>query len=396
MALSYDAVRRRLFALAFVDECAPVGVAFLLWFERNGLSTRQVSLVVATWAITVLFLEIPSGALADRVDRRTLLAAAFSLRFVGVATWWLWPTPAGMVTGTVLWAVHDALASGTWESWVHDQLDSVGRVADYPIVMARLAQLAILSAVSAAVVAFIAIEPLGLVSLVWLTLIPFAIEFVFLFRLPSVDAGTGPDTEPVSLAAWWATLKDGVRQARNVPVLGFLVVTGALAESLTIVDEYLSLVIDGTGAAEIVIPIIVGIGWIGYASGAEVAARWPQTTGRRLAVLLAVGSALGLVGLSGVLGVWGLLLLPVLFCGLSATYILADARLQERVEGDTRATVTSVRGFGTGLAAFVVFLAMAALDPGGGPRVGLIVLVAAAFGLAWRVRRLPDAISAGG
>lgn len=390
--LGFETVRARLFALAFVDELAPVAVAYLLWFERTGLTTRQVSLVVATWAITVLILEIPSGALADRIDRRILLAGAFGVRFVGVATWWLCPTPVGAVAGTVMWAIHDALASGTWESWVHDQLDAVGRVVEYPVIMARLAQLAILSAVVAALVALVAIEPLGLVSLVWLTLIPFGLEFFLLFRLPSVHAGVGPDTEPVGLSAWWATLRDGVRQARSVPVLGFLVLTGALAESLTVVDEYLSLVIDGSGASPVAIPIIVGLGWIGYASGAELAARRPQTTGRTLALLLAVGAACGLVGLSGVLGVWGLVLLSALFCGLSATYILADARLQERIEGDTRATVTSVRGFGTGVAAFAVFLAMAALDPGGGPRVGLIVLVCAAFALAWRVRRLPDAL----
>ena len=105
-------LRRRLYLLAFIDEFGPVYAVFTLWFNDNGISTAQVSTAFLMWAAIALAFEIPSGALADRVDRRHLLASAFGIRAVGISLWFLWPTFAGVLIGAALWAVHSALASG--------------------------------------------------------------------------------------------------------------------------------------------------------------------------------------------------------------------------------------------------------------------------------------------
>lgn len=63
------------------------------------------------------------------------------------------------------------------------------------------------------------------------------------------------------------------------------------------------------------------------------------------------------------------------FCALQLATVLADARLQDRITGPGRATVTSVAGMGTDLAAIVVYAGYALVAaPGGHP----VAFVAAA------------------
>ncbi|MDH3681799.1 MAG: MFS transporter, partial [Acidimicrobiia bacterium] len=129
-------LKRRLYSLAFIDEFGPVYAVYTLWFNDNGVTTSQVSTVFLVWALVALLLEIPSGALADRVDRRRLLAMAFGIRAVGIALWLVWPTLTGVFIGAVLWATHDALASGSWEAMIHDELTAVAAADRYGPVMA--------------------------------------------------------------------------------------------------------------------------------------------------------------------------------------------------------------------------------------------------------------------
>ena len=77
-------LRLRLYLLSFIDEFGPVYAVFTLLFNDNGISTAQVSWVFVTWGVVAFFLEVPSGMLADQVDRRRLLAAAFGLKAGGL------------------------------------------------------------------------------------------------------------------------------------------------------------------------------------------------------------------------------------------------------------------------------------------------------------------------
>ena len=94
-------MRRRLYALAFVDEFGPVYAVWTLWFNDNGVTTEQISTAFLLWALVALVLEVPSGAVADRVDRRRLIAGALLVRAGALALWLLWPTFAGLLIGPV-------------------------------------------------------------------------------------------------------------------------------------------------------------------------------------------------------------------------------------------------------------------------------------------------------
>lgn len=401
--MSTGGLRRRLYALSFIDEFGPVYAVWTLWFNDNGVSTSQISTVFIMWAAIAIVLEIPSGALADRVDRRRLVATAFAIRATGISIWLLWPTFPGLVVGAALWAVHDALASGAWEAMIHDQLTAVGDERHYARVMARVSQFSNLGVAAGTVLgAGLLRLDVGLDVLGWVTVGAHAGSIGLVLALPDAGwvatrhldpQGDAPLAEPVTLRAWWATLRIGVRRARSTPVIAHLVVLGALLEGLFLFDEYVPLLSRDRGGADSSAAIIVLVVWIGLLGGDEIAARRPDVRGRTIGVLVLAGSAVTATALLTD-AVWTLALLAVGYLVHEVAWIPTDARLQERADPTTRATVTSVRGFGSATVAMAFFAAVGVLSDGDDPTPGLlaalsVIVLTGVLLVAW----LPDASS---
>lgn len=390
--MSSGGLRRRLYALSFVDEFGPVYAVWTLWFNDNGVSTSQISTVFILWAGIAIALEIPSGALADRVDRRRLIASAFALRAIGIATWLVWPTITGLLAGALLWAVHDSLASGSWEALIHDELTAVGDERHYASVMARVSQFSNVGVAAGTIVgAGLLRLDVGLDVLGWLTVAAHAGSVALVLTLPDVRWVTASDDEPATLRAWWTTLRSGVRQARTTPVLLRLVVLGALLEGLFLFDEYVPLLSRDRGGSDAAAATIVLVVWVGLLVGGEVAARRPDLRGRTVGTLVLLGSGVTATALLTD-AVWTLALIAIGYCVHEIAWIPTDARLQERADPQTRATVTSVRGFGSATVAMLFFAVVGLLSDGDDPTPGLVtallaIVVTGALLVAW----LPDA-----
>lgn len=388
-----SSLRRRLYGLAFVDEFGPVYAVYTLWLNDNGVSTSQLSTMFLVWALVALLLEIPSGALADRVDRRFLLASAFLIRAVGIGIWLVWPTFAGALIGASLWAVHSALASGAWEAMIHDELTSIGDERHYPQVMARVSQFSHLGvALGTMVGAGLLQLDVALTTLGWVTVAAHAGSITLVATMPDVRwVAVGDDHDRSwSYAAWWATLRQGVSHARRVPLVARLIIVGAMLEGLFLIDEYLPILTRERGGTDSSAPVIVLIVWAGLLGGGELSARRPGIAGRRLGTMVVVGSGVMLVALLTD-GVWPLAMIAIGYAGLQSSWIATDARMQERIPSATRATVTSVRGFGSAGISIAAFAVVGLLSTGDDPTRGLLVIVAAtAVAGILLTRWLPD------
>ena len=379
-------IERRLYGLAFVDEFGPIYAVYTLWFNDNGITTAQVSTVFLVWALVGLALEIPSGALADRVDRRHLLGVAFAIRAAGIALWLVWPTLTGVLIGAVLWAVHDALASGSWEAMIHDQLRSEGRADRYGPVMARIGQWSHLGVAAGTLLGAGLLQiDTSLVTLGWLTVAAHAGSIALVTTLPLVgpdpselapaDEDRSVDVPGSAVGRWLAVLRDGIGQVVVRSALARLVAVGALVEGLFIVDEYLPLLARAQGGSDAAAPVLVLVVWLGLLAGGEVAARWPRLAGRRLGPGLMAGTVV-MAGALALGRVWALALVAVGYAVMQTTNVVANTRLQEQAPGPLRATVTSVRGFGSALVAMVMFVVIGAVADGDDPTPGLYVLLA--------------------
>ena len=58
---------------------------FTILFLDFGLSLEQFALLNVAWAITIVLLEVPSGALADVIGRRNLLVFAGGIMVIEIA-----------------------------------------------------------------------------------------------------------------------------------------------------------------------------------------------------------------------------------------------------------------------------------------------------------------------
>ncbi len=385
---SPTSVRRRIYALAVADEFGPIYALFTLWFIDNSVTTSQLSAVFVCWSVLVVVLEVPSGALADRVDRRYLIAGAYIARAGGIVAWLAWPSMMGLAIGAVLWALHDAAVSGAWEALIHDQLDAVNQTRSYGVVIARAEQFSHIGlALGTVVASSLTAVGFGIDIVGWVNVAVMSLPAMLVLSLPNVrwvrdidstndavdstnDEVDSTNDEGSSWRSWWTTLRAGVNTVRHTPRLRRLGTIGALLGGLFIVDEYVPILARLRGASDTLVPILVLTVWLGLLAGAEIAARKPELSAATLASMLVAGAAVMAIALA-LDSPWSLVGIGIGYAAVEANWVAADARFQAAASRATRATVTSVRGLGEQVTGGIAFTAIGLMSRDDDPTAGL-------------------------
>ena len=151
-------------------------------------------------------------------------------------------------------------------------------------------------------------------------------------------------------------LRIGLAEARHHPAVRRALVVASLAVGLTAFDEYFPLVARDDGAAGSLIPLLVAVITAGQVVGTALAGRAARLRRRPLGAMYACGGALLAVG-AGLGGWLGFALMGTGYGLLNSVMLATETRLQALITGPARATVTSVGGVGTELAALAVYLA---------------------------------------
>lgn len=97
--------------------CIPV--LGLLMLSR-GLSLAELGFALASQAVMVIVLELPTGGLADALGRRPVLLVATALDVVALALLLAAGGPAGFVAGMAVQGIYRALESGPLDAWYVD------------------------------------------------------------------------------------------------------------------------------------------------------------------------------------------------------------------------------------------------------------------------------------
>lgn len=116
---------------------------FTILFLDFGLTLDQFALLNVAWAVTIVLLEVPSGALADTIGRRNLLIFAGALMVMEIAL--LCFVPMGdptllfivFLVNRVLSGIAEAAASGADEAIAYDALKTEGNPDDWGRVLER-------------------------------------------------------------------------------------------------------------------------------------------------------------------------------------------------------------------------------------------------------------------
>jgi hypothetical protein len=139
-------------------------------------------------------------------------------------------------------------------------------------------------------------------------------------------------------------------------------------------EEYTPLLIRGTGVTTAQVPLWSALIDAGVSIGGLLTAAANRLSTRALAALTAAATvAMAGGSLSGRPA--GLVLVALAFAAYQVITVVADTRLQERITGPGRATVTSVAALGTDTLTIFVYGAYAALAPAGPPTAFALVVL---------------------
>jgi MFS family permease len=366
-----------LYAYTFFDDFVLLYPVYVLLFAHTGLSVAQISSLFIIWSVTGFTLEIPAGVWADAVSRRLLLAAGPLLSAAGFALWIAVPSYWAFAAGFVLWGAEGALQSGAMEALVYEELDRFGASGRYAKIMGRahatgVCAVMVATALAGPVLAAGGYLAVGVAS-VLARLACAAIAAAFPERR-STDWPDEVSAEPASCCGaeagpaglgYLQALRSGLHEARtDRPVLHALLLVPAVTAVWGALEEYYPLLAQSTGVAARTVPLLVLLISAGVTAGGLLAAAGQQMSRTTFAMILAFGGlALAAGALSGRPA--GFILVAAAFCVFQLASVVADARLQARITGPSRATVTSLAGVGTELATVLVFGIYAAASSSG-------------------------------
>ena len=115
-----------------------IGVLFL----DLGLTLEQYAWLNVIWAVVIIVLEIPSGALADVIGRKRVVVLAAALMVAEMAVFAFAPRGAWMfwllVLNRILSGAAEACASGADEALAYDSLPEADRNTTWPRVLESL------------------------------------------------------------------------------------------------------------------------------------------------------------------------------------------------------------------------------------------------------------------
>ncbi|WP_330441047.1 MFS transporter [Micromonospora sp. NBC_00821] len=382
------AVRRltaTLYGYAFLSDLVLLYPLYVVFFADTGLSVGQIASLFVIWSAAGILFEVPSGAWADVVSRRLLLCLAPLVAAAGFALWVLLPSYPAFAVGFLLWGAGGALVSGALEALVWTELDRLAAVGRYARVLGRARTAGVLGVVVSGVLAgpVLAVGGYPLVGAASVLACVLATIVATRFpehRAPGAAAAPvaepamaarpvgaappGPDEPDTALPAspdddgdlgWWDTLRAGVSQVRTrPPVRAAVLLVAVVAADWGALDEYTPLLALDTGVGAQAVPLLLLLLWAGVTVGGLLAPAGERMGSRGYAALL------GLVGVALAGGALlrhpaGFVLLAVAFGAAQLATVLADARLQARITGTSRATVTSLAGMATDVLIIVTY-----------------------------------------
>ncbi|MEU4383088.1 MFS transporter [Micromonospora echinofusca] len=384
-----------LYGYAFLSELVLLYPLYALLFSDTGLSVWQISSLFVIWSAASILLEVPSGAFADAVSRRLLLALAPLVTAAGFALWVLVPSYPAFAVGFVLWGAGGALASGALEALVFTELDRLGAAGRYARVIGRAKTAETLGVLASILLAGPAFALGGYPAVGAASVLACLLAAAVATRLPEhrrpmtaapatsvpagaeVDAGADPTgrdgaTDEEDLG-WWASLHAGLAEVHaDRAVRAAVLLVAVVAAVWGALDEYTPLLARDTGVGEATVPLLLLFTWVGVAVGGLLAPAGERLTGRGYAGLLAL-SAVALAAGALLARPLGFALVAAAFCGFQLATVLADARLQARITGASRATVTSLAGMATDVTIIAVYGGYGLLATGAGNGVAFAV-----------------------
>lgn len=106
------------------------GVLVVLLMQSRGINLFQLGLLLGTYSLTVVLLEVPTGGLADAIGRKRVTILAYSLVLTSAVAFLFAFSFAGFLLAWILAGTARALSSGALDAWFVDSLQAADPTID--------------------------------------------------------------------------------------------------------------------------------------------------------------------------------------------------------------------------------------------------------------------------
>ncbi len=341
------------YAHGYLRELVLIYPTYAIMMGETGISPLELSTLFVIWAGTALVLEVPSGTLADLYSRKWLLVISNLLKASAFVVWLFEPHFAGFAIGFVLWGTGSSLASGTSEALLFDTLTARGDPDAFARIYGRGVAANGLGVATALFLGGYLAESGFLLPLALSAIAPALAAMVVLTTFTEVRVRTA------RTPSFASTVVSGLRAAASDRWVAFAI--GAFAVfvgTYGTLEEYVGpFLVEKETVSLTVIGVIYGTAHLARSLGVAFAHR------------------LGAMNLRSIVAMFGVMAIPLAatqhddtwligagfslyFAGSAAAEILLQTALQARIDGATRATVTSVASMGNMLVGMALLLAM--------------------------------------
>ena len=309
----------------------------VVFYQKNGISISQITIIDVIWAIAAFLMEVPTGILADRWSRKYMLALSSLFAGVGFLIFFVSGNFFPFVIATIFMAARHAFASGTSNALLYDSLKSLKRENEFEKILGRSRLLGVVSISIAGILgSLVANYSIRLPFI--LSIIP-AIVGVFIalsFKEPEIHSST----EEVK---FFDHLKKSIRVVLTHPLIRFVFLYLILMDiAISYMDEY-----DQLYLAAINFPLVFFGIWIGLRRGlggigGYFAEKFKNKSSANiklfsLATMFCVLAAIGLGG-----KILGLVAFLLIFPIWGIAEVLVWGEIHSQVESCQRATIESL------------------------------------------------------
>lgn len=320
----------------YLREVVLIFPVYAIMMGQHGISAIELSTLFIVWAGSAMVFEVPSGVLADRYSRKWLLVASGLIKGSAFIVWWVAPEFVGYLMGFVLWGAGSSLVSGTSESFLFDTLAQRGDGGSFARIYGRgMAANSLGVATALAGGGYLAESGYAL---------PLALSIAAPWGSAALVASVfvePPRSGQTARSDFWSTLTEGWTEVRGSRTIVFIVAMFAtLVTAYGVVDEYIGPLLNEKHFALRMVGFTYAAAFASRTLGMELAHRLPLRSLRAIALLFAAG-----IGCFGAALFGDSVGLVVAYCTYfaisSAGEVLLQTRLQQSINGSSRATVTS-------------------------------------------------------
>lgn len=329
---------QKIYLYTFLDSFILIAAIFALFFSKHGLNPYQISLLIPVWSIVTITLEVPTGILADKYSRRNLLIIASLLRAIGFVIWLMFPSFLGFAIGFIFWGLRNVLSSGTFESFVYDELKSLNSEGYYEKALGKISGYKFLALMVATIIGGLLAE-IDFNIVILASIVTSVLSALVLLLIKSVRS-----TKSTEEVKYFHILKNALIQIKGNPTILLLILFISLAlATYGASEEFWSLIYDEFGFNVSIIGVLIAATYAVTSLAGYTIHFFDFKKSNNLPYIF--------IFLSGVLftitGVTKLsALIPLIFVGvyfLQVANIKLEAQMQHAIASNQRATISSLK-----------------------------------------------------